>query len=455
MTRLSIRVRLSAWYAAVLALGLGLFGVAMWLALEHRLIAGADTRLDQRAAGLAAALGGEGEIHSRDALQQEFTEFAGEIADGTLMELRDSGGYLFPVPGHAPLLGGAAHPAGERLTVEHGGRPYRLLVSRLSAAGSRFEVHMAMPLDDVQAVMDELERLLLMMIPAVLVLAGLGGYWLSSRALRPVDAITAVAQSIGVTNLSRRVEVPATGDELQRMAETWNAVLERLEGSVKRIRQFTADASHELRTPLAVIRTTAELALRRERGPEEYRESLRHIVRDVNRLTELTETLLSVARADSGGAEMTPARIDLNPAVAAVVELYGALAAERGVELRAVAAAEAAPAMADATGVRRVLSILVDNAIKFTPAGERVAVAVERLDGGGATLSVSDTGEGIPSEALPHIFDRFYRADAARGGGGFGLGLSIAQAIAEAHGGRIEVESTPGRGSRFWWTLPG
>ncbi|MBS1858335.1 MAG: HAMP domain-containing protein [Acidobacteria bacterium] len=448
MTRVSIRLRLSAWYATVLALGLGLFGFAMWLALEHRLIAGVDTRLDQRARGLRAALGAEADIRTPAGLRQEFSEFAGEIADGTLMELRDSAGYIFPVPSRTALLGGAPRADGERLTLEHGGSHYRLLVSSLSAAGTRYEVHMAMPLDDVRAVLGDFERLLLLMIPAVLALAGLGGYWLSVRALRPVDAITTVARSISVQNLSQRVQVPPTGDELQRMAETWNVVLERLEASVKRIRTFTADASHELRTPLALIRATAELALRRERTPAEYRDALRDIAGDVEHLTQLTESLLSAARADAGTWEMPLERIDLNPLAESVTERYQALAVERTVELHAEIAAGPAPALANETGIRRVLAILVDNALKYTPAGGRVTVAVEKQEAG-VLLSVRDTGEGIPPAALPHIFDRFYRADAARGGEGFGLGLSIAQAIAEAHGGKLEVESAPGQGSRF------
>jgi len=289
-----------------------------------------------------------------------------------------------------------------------------------------------------------------------LIVACLGGYWLSSRALRPVDEITTVARSIGVQNLSQRIAVPQTGDELQRMAQTWNDVLERLDIAVKRIRQFTSDASHELRTPLALIRATAELALRRERDPEGYRNSLRQIEHEAEHMTALTESLLTLARADSDGLGMTMQFTDLNDLVCSVVQQNAALAMEKGVTLRAVTAeqpAQAAQAAADPSGIRRILLILVDNALKHTPAGGTVTVSAA-VDAARATLTVEDTGEGIPATALPHIFERFYRADPARGGGsGFGLGLSIAQAIAQAHGSAITVSSTPGAGAHFSLSL--
>jgi heavy metal sensor kinase len=293
----------------------------------------------------------------------------------------------------------------------------------------------------------------LLLIPAVLAIACAGGYWLSGRALRPVDEITAVAKSIGVRNLSLRIHVPRTGDELQRMAETWNAVLERLEGSVKRIRQFTADASHELRTPLAVIKATAELSLRREREPEDYRGALRSIESEAERMTALAESLLTLARADSNEMEMPLAPIDLNETARAAVRQNEALAARKGIRLTAKTNGHAPIVSANAMAIERLLLILLDNALKYTPEGGAVIVAAEESPDGGL-LSIEDTGAGIAPTDLPHIFERFYRSDPARSAGsGFGLGLSIAQAIAQAHGSNIAVESSPGHGARFWLTL--
>ena len=454
MTGISIRLRLTAWYSVVLLLGLALFGLGMWWALEQRLIAGVDTRLAQRVQGLRSALEAEGEIKDRARLQRELEEFASEIPDGGFIQLRDpAGALILPFPNQAVFPQDSAAGRSARCTVNLAGRPFRVITGRVVCAGQTYDALVANSLDDTLAVMRDFRNLLFLMIPAVLGVACLGGYWLSSRALRPVDEITSVARSIGVQNLGQRVAVPRTGDELQRMSETWNEVLERLEIAVKRIRQFTADASHELRTPLAVIRATAELALRRGREPGEYRDSLRAIQMEAEHMTALTESLLTVARADAGGFDMPLAATDLNDLVNDVVRRNEGLAAENGIRLEAGTGAQAVFAAAHASGIRRLLAILVDNALKHTPAGGRVTVSATVRDGG-ATLTVEDTGEGIAAEALPHIFERFYRGDPARGSGsGFGLGLSIAQAIAQAHGSEIAVESAPGAGARFSLTL--
>ena len=448
MMHISIRQRLTAWYAAALLLGLGIFALGMWVQLRERLIAGVDARLTQRIRGLETALGAPAEIRDRAQLQEELAEFVREIPDGSLVQLRDAAGaVLRPTPNQDVLR----PPAGRRApyTERIDGRQLRVATARLQSAGSVYDAQVAVSLDEILSVMQDFRHLLLWMIPGVLIVACLGGYWLSSRALRPVDEITTVARSIGVQNLSQRIAVPQTGDELQRMAQTWNDVLGRLDVAVKRIRQFTSDASHELRTPLALIRATAELALRRERDPEGYRTSLRQIEHEAEHMTALTESLLTLARADSGGLGMTMQPTDINELIHSVVQQNAALAIEKGVTLRAGGAEEPARAAADASGIRRILLILVDNALKHTPAGGTVTVSAA-ADAVRVTLTVEDTGEGIPAAALSHIFERFYRADPARGSGsGFGLGLSIAQAIAQAHGSAIAVRSTPGAGSRF------
>lgn len=430
MARISIRLRLTAWYALALLAGLALFGAAMWIALERRLVAGVDAVLEQRVQGLRTVVEVEG-ASDRVLLRQELSEFAREVPDGSLIEVRDPSGALLVRPAAA-----ARH------------KETRALNTRFEYGGRTYDVRVAASLDEVRAVMSEFRHLLLLLIPAVLGAACAGGYWMSRRALAPVDEITRVAGSISVNNLSRRLTVPNTGDELQRMSETWNDVLERLEGAVKRIRQFTADASHELRTPLALIRSTAELALRRERSPAEYRQSLADIERETARMTDLTESLLALARADAQGMEMPLAPVDLNAVVTEVVRESEGLARAKGLLLRAALTKERAVAALNESGVRRLLLILIDNAVRHTPPGGAVTVATAARDSG-VVLAVEDTGEGIAPDALPHIFERFFRADAARGGSGAGLGLSIAQAIAQAHRSDIAVESAPGQGARF------
>jgi signal transduction histidine kinase len=204
-----------------------------------------------------------------------------------------------------------------------------------------------------------------------------------------------------------------------------------------------------------LIRTTADLALRRERNNSEYRKALCDIVLEAERMGRLTEDLLALARADSTAIEMPLATTDVNDVVAEVIEKSEALAEAKGVKIVADLAGGAAAATANQAALRRLLLILIDNALKHTPAGGTVRVATREC-ASGISLSVMDSGEGIVAEAIPHIFDRFYRADSARSGnGGTGLGLSIAQAIAQAHGTQIEVESEPGAGACFRLVLPG
>ncbi|SPE30532.1 putative Heavy metal sensor signal transduction histidine kinase [Candidatus Sulfopaludibacter sp. SbA3] len=432
----------------VLLFGLALFGFGMWYVLQLRLVAGLDHRLALRVAGIHTALAADADIDTVARLRQELAEFAGEVPDGTLVQLRAPSGALIQSSARQPVFS-ADFSEGTYHTVQADARSYRITVAPLDTAGERYQALVAVPLHEVEAVMQAFRALLFLMVPAVLIMASLGGYWLSSRALRPVDQITTAAASIGVRDLSRRICVPQTGDELQRMAEVWNAMLERLEASVQRIRQFTADASHELRTPLALIRTTAELALRRDGAPEDYRQSLRDINTEVAHMTELTESLLCLARSDAPGSGMTFVPTDLTGLVRSVLDEYARLATEKELRLSSGTNSHPVIAMVDGAAIRRLLLILLDNAVRHTPPGGAITISVLE-QGHAAVLTVEDTGEGISCEVLPHIFERFYRADPARSGrSGFGLGLSIAQAIARAHGAEIAVVSTPGAGARF------
>lgn len=449
MARLSIRLRLTAWYAAVLLLGLVVFGVGMWLALERHLMTAVDERLGQLAQGMLTVIEVENITSDRRQLQQEISEFAKEVPGGAF-QVWDSSRSVAVTPANG-MFAAVQFPApqAQYRTFDNGGRTYRLLTRRMEYGGQTFGAAVALPLDEVRAEMRTFLDWLLAMIPGVLVVACVGGWWISRRALAPVDEITRTAKSITLQNLSRRLAVPQTGDELQRMSETWNEMLERLDASVQRIRQFTADASHELRTPVALIRATAELALRRERQTDEYRKSLREIEGEALRMTQLTESMLTLARADSNGLESAIAPVDLNAVVAEVVEQNLALAETKGIALNSKLVDGPAVIRASEAGIRRLLLILIDNALKHTAAGGTVTVSTTAYPGGGTNLSVRDTGEGIEADVLPHIFERFYRADKSRTNGGVGLGLSIAQAIAQAHQTEIEVSSVEGQGACF------
>ncbi len=261
--------------------------------------------------------------------------------------------------------------------------------------------------------------------------------------------MTQAARSIGIDNLARRLRVPGTGDELQRLAETWNEMLGRLQNSVARLSQFTADASHELRSPIAFIRTASEIALRQQRSAEAYRETLRQIHDESERTSRLIEELLVLARADSGsGLQLAP--VDLREVVDQVCRQENVQARYKDLDLAVHVPDGAVTIQGNDPAIRRLIHALLDNAIKYTPAGGRIEVS---LDQGreGVELAVRDTGIGIAQADLPRVFDRFYRADKARSRdeGGCGLGLSIAQWIARCHRAEISAESNAGRGSVF------
>jgi heavy metal sensor kinase len=448
---ISIKLRLSIWYSSVLLLALLLFGCGMWIALQHRLIRGVDGRLAAQVDAVRMVVEGEGIATNPNQIGEEISEVAGQSG---VIQVRMENGESVASGGRAPLdpeLVASVAPSYRTLEME--GRPSRAVAQQISADGRTLDVLVALPLDDVDRTMRDFRDYLLLMIPAALMLSGLGGWWVSRRALAPVDEITSVARSITERNLSQRLTVPQTGDELQRMSETWNEVLARLESALERLRRLTADASHELRTPVAVIRATAELALRRERDPEQYRQSLREIESEAERMTGMISGLLMLAAADANRLEMPLASTDMNLLTAEAVEENRPLADAKSICLRSDLRAHPASAPANDGAMRRLLRILIDNAVKFTPKGGVVLVSTA-CDRGGITVSVRDSGQGISWEALPHIFERFYRSDPPHGeSSGAGLGLAIAQRIAQVHGAEIRVESSPGAGSCFQFTL--
>jgi heavy metal sensor kinase len=300
--------------------------------------------------------------------------------------------------------------------------------------------------------LEQFQALLLVAIPLVVAVSFFGGYWISRRALVPVDELTNAAMRISVENLSERLPVRHTGDELERLAEAWNQMLSRMQSAVQRITSFTADASHELRTPIAIILTSAEMALRRERDAAEYRAALAGIVSEAERMSGLTEDLLALARADS--RQTLPLELaDLGELARDAVTDVAARAEQRNIAMKTEVDQAAPQVLVNRPALRRVFLILLDNALKHTPAGGSVEVRVTATPGG-TTIDVRDTGEGIAPADLPHVFERFYRADKSRtANNGMGLGLSIAQSIARLHGSEIRVESVPATGSRFFLFL--
>ncbi len=310
-------------------------------------------------------------------------------------------------------------------------------------------------MDDFYDAVNRFRLLLLFSVPVLLLVASAGGYWLGRKALAPVGEIARAAQSISEHELSKRLPILQTGDELQSLSETLNELFGRLERAFTRVTQFTADASHELRTPVALMRTRTEIALRKERSEADYRETIVRIHQELERTSALIENLMTLARADSGSEAMQVASTNLNEVLLEISEAARLLAQGKSIHYEQRLPETPLHVKGNAPSLRRLFLILIDNAVKYTPREGRISVVLEASDGAAVT-EIRDTGVGISPSDLPHIFERFYRADASRsrGSGGTGLGLSIAQWVVEAHQGKISVASKVGEGSVFRVQIP-
>ena len=323
-----------------------------------------------------------------------------------------------------------------------------------TTGGARYIIETGAPMDDVQAHLRQWLRFLLVVLPVVAALALGGGSFLVKRALLPVDKIAASAQRISSHNLSERLPVARTGDELERLSIALNRMVQRLDEAFQYSRRFMADASHELRTPLTVLRGELESILQEPALAPEWRERLGSALEEVERLAGIVEGLFAISRLDAGEAAAEWVKLDLARLAAATADQMSLLAEDKNIQVTC-AAAEPVWVEGDQARLKQVVVNLLDNAIKYTLQGGAVALSVSALDSK-AVLEVADNGIGIPAEALPRVFDRFFRVDKARSRelGGAGLGLSIVKSICTAHHGRVEASSVPSQGTRFRVELP-
>jgi signal transduction histidine kinase len=488
MRRLSIGVRLALWYLAFFALAQLVFGGGMWLILRHNLYDLVDDGLEAQVDDFKSFMQAQKKDASIAKLQEEVNETYGIEHSGDYLEVYAENGQLiyraaFLQAHPSPLLppDQIRRPTTRSRRID--GRPFRFIFERVNDInGHAYTVEMGVPADDVVGTLHQFRFYLLMFAPLMLLAAAGGGYWLSRRALSPVDALVRTARAVSGTNLDSRLQKLETGDELQRLSDTLNEMLDRIESAFLRITQFTADASHELRTPVSLIRTEAELALRRSRGEAEYKEALRHILLEAERTTTLLEQLLSMARADSGREALHLQAVNLRQTLRGVVSGWQQVATLRNLQFAAniegadsdarnsdisdsadsILETDAAHlevesllVMGDETLLRRLVDILLDNAFKYTPSPGSVYLSLQLKDES-AVITVQDSGVGIAEEDQSRIFERFYRVDKARSRaqGGAGLGLAIAQWIVNQHRGSIRVESRPGHGSAFRVELP-
>ena len=460
---LPIKVRLTAWYLTLLAVILAAFGAFLFLRLKTDLVAAVDGSLESRASQIALGYQGSEQSNFQDVSDASLRGVAqGETAAQRLSptgSILDSTGEVALTD--RPMIGASAIAAvlrGGRIvdtvTLGADGEAFRVLALRLPGAGHPSVLVVASSLEEVNASVHRLLVLFATGVPVALLIAGLGGWLISRKALRPVARMTAEARLIRVGGLGDRIAIPATADELQRLAKTLNDMLGRLQDGIETQRRFVADASHDLRTPLTVMGSEIDVGLETPHlGEKEARDLLASNREEVERMARMVDNLLTLASLDDGQLELLLTPTDLQPLAHDVVEELRGLASTSGVQLSANG--DPASVIADPERLKQVLTNLVDNAVKYAGAGAQVRVSTWQRDGE-TGVTVTDTGPGIPAGAVPQLFDRFFRVDTARSSArqGSGLGLAICSDIVDAHGGRIWVESTEGQGSSFSIALP-
>jgi heavy metal sensor kinase len=452
-----LRIRFAIWTTSLVLFVLAAFGAFVYANLSLSLHTAVDNSLSLSASQIAASLNVDnGQIIITEPITPEESGLKAFSERGlTLIVLSKDGAVLEsagPSQNTLPSFD-QINPEGSFLTVSSPRDDDFVRVYILPVLDNGQTVGWVQAFQSLKTVRDTLDRLLLALMLGggfLSILAGFIGYFLAARALAPIDNITRTAENISSEDLSARLTPPDTEDEVSRLATTFNNMLGRLENGFKRERQFTADASHELRTPLAAMQAILSVVREGERPVAEYRQALEDLADETDRMRGLVEDLLSLVRGE-GGLTLHLETIDLSVLLSDVVDSLLPLAQAKGVALLA----QLPPKLfvrGDMDSMIRLFVNLIDNAIKYTEKGEITIAGVQET--GKIRVTVSDTGIGIPPEYLSHIFERFYRVEAARSSAGTGLGLAIARQIAQAHAGEIKVESKPKVGTTFSVILP-
>jgi heavy metal sensor kinase len=432
----SFRFRLTLLYLGFFSLLFVLFSVFVYGGVAKSI----ETRIQQTVATEADTAGG--------IFLDEFAETKGDVqasANETVAILKLRGDEIRILEGDRVLASQTALASGE---------PRTSVAREVTAAGRRYRIVVSASLAPAAEMSRAALRVILIGLPLVLALAGIGGYLLAGRTLRPLNSMASQARRITESSLHTRIEIGRAAAEMETLVASFNELLSRLDQSFDTMRRFVADASHELRTPISVIRGEADVALSTERTPAEYRASLALVLDESRRLSRLVDDLLNLARADAGRVRLEMHEFYLNELVSDCCRGAQSLAGAHEIALECRADGDV-QYRGDEELLRRLVTNLLDNAIRYTPPGGRVSAALEP-NGATVRLRVSDTGVGIAAEDTPHVFERFYRAadSRPRNHEGFGLGLAIVKWIAESHQGNVECASEPGTGSVFTVTLP-
>jgi heavy metal sensor kinase len=458
--RQTLKLRLTLWYAAATAVVLGVFAWTVFEVVEHRLAAELDRQLRIDFDLVEAQLDTDASGQIRWLVQGAHGDEGFARLSAWFEVWSEDKQLLFrhwPVP-ESKIKSPLPAPLASTLTfqtieLEEGlhvrvmERPARLHERGVIVRQMRDETEM-------RRTLRQMVEVFLFALPLAALLASLVGYWVARRSLQPVAAMAERARTITSESLSDRLPNPNPFDELGQLAGVFNDTLQRLENSFAELKRFTADASHELRTPLTALRTVGEVALRQGDNPAALRETIGSMLEEAQRLNDLIESLLTLARMESGKVSIQPESVNLTALAVEVRDSLNVLAAEKQQTLE-LAGNDAVAATADRLLLRQALVNIVHNAVRYSPPQTRISICILRRDTH-ACIEVTDQGPGIASEHLPKIFERFYRVDKARSRdeGGHGLGLAIAKWSVERQAGRIEVESSAGKGSAFRIVLP-
>jgi signal transduction histidine kinase len=455
--KISIRVRLTLWYSVIVALivvslGLGIFFGASW---GLRRIA--DQELTSGIDGVATFLNHKLAIHEMNNLGEELREHSALLPRGKMFRVSNPDGSVVYQPDAMAVVPSLHSQADQTLkqSVSVGGRSFRT-IGRLAQVGSyTFGIQVAVDQTEYARLMEGLDWLLILSIPAAGLLAACAGYWMSGRALSPIHQITEATHSIDAGSLSKRLPLRGTQDELDRLSNTINHMLDRIAVSYERIAQFTADASHELRTPVALIRSNAELLLMSPTDSQRTAEGLSDILLESEYMARLIGDLLTLARGSGSDKSIPMELFELGESIDAVIVRARSLAATKDITLIYRAENQIAPLRGNRDIVERLLMIFIDNAVRYTPWEGHIEL-MEWVSNDLCGFIVRDTGMGIAAADHQRIFERFFRVDTARTprDGGFGLGLSIAKSLVEMHGGTIRVDSELGEGAAFEVAFP-
>lgn len=462
----SIRARLTVWSAGLLIIVLVVLGAVVYTRLSAMLWFRAERSVHSHFDHVASLVDApESAAPGRPPLAElsEPRVIEGLSGEGTLIAIDDAGGN--PVS-HSRALGARSFGLPSAVRAALAGRPslqsatvpgvgaFLVYTAPLRTSGMLAGVaQVGVPLARITEPLTNLLWVLLVGGAAALAVIVIGGYFIASRGLAPIDRIASTARAIGSNGaLNQRLRLTERYDEVGRLARVFDEMLERIEQVVKRERRFTADAAHELRTPLTILKGEIDVALLHDRSPEDYRAALHGLAEETDRLSRLVDALLLLARADAGAVRLTPRSVDVAELAVWATEQFATAARDKGLTLE-VEGAEAEVVWGDPDRLGQLIVNLVTNAFAHTPAGGRVTIAWRRGESG-TLLQVSDTGSGIAPEDLPHVFERFYRGSDYHERAGAGLGLSIAKWIVLAHRGTIDVTSEAGRGTTVTVWLP-